>query len=62
MYEVGQRIRIVRMDDKWAGDEYAGREGTITQIGVDPYGDAYLIGTWGSLNLYPKVDIIKVIS
>jgi hypothetical protein len=49
------------MDDKWAGDEYAGREGTITQVGIDPFGDAYLVGTWGSLNLYPKVDIIKIL-
>lgn len=61
MYEVGQRIRIINMDDKWAGKEYAGKEGIITKIGVDPFGDAYLAGTWGSLTLYPKIDTIKVI-
>ncbi len=61
MYEIGDRIRIISMDDKWSGNDYAGKEGVIEYIGVDPWGDMFLRGTWGGLSVYPKIDrIIKL--
>lgn len=61
MYKIGDRIRIISMDDKWSGNDYAGKEGVIEKVGVDPWGDMFLCGTWGGLTVYPKVDkIIKL--
>ena len=61
MYKVGDKIRIISMDDKWSGNDYAGKEGVIEYIGVDPWGDMFLRGTWGGLSVYPKIDrIIKL--
>lgn len=61
MYKVGQRIRINFMDDKYSSEIYNGREGVITQVNTDPWGDIYLVGTWGGLTLYPKIDEIEII-
>ncbi len=61
MYKVGQRIRINFMNDKYSSDIYTGREGVITQVNTDPWGDIYLVGTWGGLTLYPKIDKIEII-
>ena len=61
MYEIGQRIRIINMDDKWSGKYYNGKEGIIDYIGFDPWGDTFLSGTWGSLTVYPKIDTIAII-
>lgn len=61
MYEIGDKIRIISMDDKWSGNDYAGKEGIIEYIGIDPWGDMFLRGTWGGLSVYPKIDrIIKL--
>ena len=61
MYKVGQKIRIISMDDKWSGNDYVGKEGVIEKVGVDPWGDTFLSGTWGSLTVYPKIDTIAII-
>ena len=54
MYKVGDKIRIIRMQDSWSGDLYAGREGTIEYI--DSIGQLH--GTWGGLAVIPEVDMI----
>ena len=58
MAKVGDKIRIINMDGE---PQYAGREGVIKQIGVDPYGDEYWHGTWGGCSVYPKVDTVEFI-
>ena len=58
MYEVGMKIRIINMDGE---PQYAGKEGTITKIAKDPWGDTVLYGTWGGLSVYPCKDNIEVI-
>lgn len=49
---IGKKIRIIQMEDHFAGDRYNGREGYITS--VDDMG--HLHGTWGFLALIPRVD------
>ena len=60
--KVGQRIRIVRMDDNGGNDKsaaaYNGREGEITLID----GIGQLHGTWGGLAVIPEKDEFEVIS
>ena len=55
--KVGDKIRIIRMEDELQGDKYAGREGVIEFI--DSMGQLH--GTWGGLAIIPEVDIITVI-
>ena len=59
-YKVGDRIRIVRMDDKngedWQARLYNGREGEITYIG-----GGQMHGTWGGLAVIPELDEIEKI-
>lgn len=54
MLEVGDRIRIDYMNDDYSGAKYAGREGVVTGIAKDPWGDTAIYGTWGGLALYPS--------
>ncbi len=49
---IGKKIRIIHMDDHFAGDRYNGREGVVTS--VDSMGQLH--GTWGGLALIPGVD------
>ncbi len=58
---VGKKIRILHMDDPYAGKDYDGREGVIEYVATDPFGDVYFDGTWGSLSIYPKVDSFEYI-
>ena len=55
--KVGDKIRIIRMEDELQGDKYAGCEGVIEYI--DSMGQLH--GTWGGLAIIPEVDIITVI-
>ena len=58
---VGKKIRILHMDDPYAGKDYDGREGVIEYVATDPFGDVYFDGTWGSLSVYPKVDSFEYV-
>ena len=58
MATVGDKIRIIEMMDE---PQYTGKEGVITKIDVDPWGDEFWEGTWGGLTVYPKVDKISYI-
>ena len=49
MAQVGDKIRITYMDGE---PQYEGREGVITAISKDPWGDVALYGTWGGLAVY----------
>lgn len=50
--KVGDRIRIIKLEDPYALDTYNGREGEITLID-----DAkQLHGTWGGLAVIPWED------
>lgn len=61
MYKIGDKIRIIAVDDNngddWQIRLYNGREGVITMI--DSIGQ--LFGTWGGLAINPKIDEIEVI-
>ena len=54
MYRVGQTIKIIRMQDDFAGDQYNGKTGTIEYI--DSLGQLH--GTWGGLAIIPEIDIV----
>ena len=61
MAKVGDKIRIVRMDDNngqdWQARAYNGKEGTITLI--DSIGQLH--GTWGGLAVNPECDEFTII-
>lgn len=58
-FNVGDRIKIVKMDDKDGSDVearlYNGREGTIEMI--DDAGQLH--GTWGGLAIVPEIDKVE---
>ena len=56
--KTGDLVRIIYMDGE---PDYAGKEGTITYIGTDPWGDNYLRGTWGGCSIYPRLDKFEII-
>ena len=58
MAKVGDKIRIIYM---YKEPQYAGKEGVIKKIGVDPWGDEFWHGTWGGCSVYPKVDSVEII-
>lgn len=59
---VGNRIRIIKMDDKGGKDKqataYNNREGVITKI--DDSGQLH--GTWGGLAVIPEKDVFIVLN
>ena len=55
--KVGDKIRIVKMNDDLSGIEYEGREGVIEFI--DSMGQLH--GTWGGLAIIPKIDIVQIL-
>ena len=58
-FKVGDRIKIVKMDDKDGSDVearlYDDREGTIERID----GAGQLHGTWGGLAIIPEIDNVE---
>lgn len=50
--KVGDRIRIVSLEDKYTRENYNGREGVVKFI--DDMGTMF--GTWGSLGVIPEID------
>lgn len=54
MYKVGDKIKIISMQDE---PEYSGKEGVIEHI--DDIGQLH--GTWGGCALIPEVDQFKVL-
>lgn len=62
MAKVGNKIRIIRMDDCGGKDtqarEYNGKEGVIEYI--DSIGQLH--GTWGGLAVNPQYDEFEVIN
>ena len=59
--EIGDKIRIIRLADEPYNSNYEGKEGTITQIETDPWGEKRYGGTWGGIFIYPKQDTIEII-
>ena len=58
MYKIGDRIRIIKMNDPYSGEKYINKEGTVTFI--DDIGQ--LFGTWGGLAVIPEIDEIQKIN
>lgn len=50
--KVGDRIRIIKLEDPYALDTYNGREGVVKHID----GAGQLHGTWGGLAVIPEED------
>ncbi len=55
--KVGDRIRIIRLDDPYTLDTYNGREGVVEDI--DSVGQLH--GTWGGLAVIPWEDEFIII-
>lgn len=55
--KVGDRIRIIRLDDPYTLDTYNGREGVVNDI--DSAGQLH--GTWGGLAVIPWEDEFEVL-
>ena len=58
MAKVGDTIRILSMNRE---PQYSGKEGVITNISTDPWGDQRFDGTWGGCAVYPGQDSYEVI-
>lgn len=56
--KVGDKIRITYMEGE---PQYSGREGIVTEIATDPWGDTYAEGTWGGCILYLATDSYETI-
>ena len=50
--EIGDKIKIINMNNVWAGDDYKDKEGIVTHI--DSIGQLW--GTWGGLAVIPGYD------
>lgn len=50
--KVGDKIRIIIMDDPYVSNKYTGKEGYVTNI--DDAGRLH--GTWGRLAIIPDID------
>lgn len=61
MAKIGDKIRIIRLADEPCNSNYEGKEGTITQIETDPWGEERYGGTWGGIFIYPKQDTIEIV-
>lgn len=61
MAKVGDKIRIIRMDDcngtDWQARQYNGKEGVVELID----GIGQLHGTWGGLAVNPQCDLFTVV-
>lgn len=52
MAKVGDTIKIIGMNDPYAGDRYSGKTGMVEHI--DSFGQLH--GTWGGLAFTPGED------
>lgn len=55
--KVGDKIRIIRLDDPYVLDSYNGREGVVRRI--DSLGQLH--GSWGGLAVIPEEDEFEVL-
>ena len=55
---IGDRIRIIEMGGE---PQMSGKEGIVTEIVTDPWGDICVGGTWGSLSMYPHIDTYEIL-
>lgn len=58
MVKVGDKIRIINMEGE---PQYSGKEGVVTSINRDPWGDTQIHGTWGGCCLYLGKDTFNII-
>jgi hypothetical protein len=56
MFKVGDKIRIRNMNGELI---YENKVGVITSIETDRDGEIFYRGTWGGLEVYPKLDSIE---
>lgn len=54
---IGDKIRIISLEDPYTRESYNGREGTVEYI--DDAGGIW--GTWGSLALIPEIDKFEIL-
>lgn len=60
MWNIGDKIKIVHLTDEPFNSNYEGKEGTITKIETDPWGEEILGETWGGIYLYPNEDTLEL--
>lgn len=58
MLKIGDKVRIIEMEGE---PQYSGKEGVVTCISRDPWGDTQVHGTWGGCCIYEGKDTYEVI-
>ena len=58
MIKVGDKIKIIYMEGE---PQYTGREGVVTSINKDCYGETQIHGTWGGCCVYPEKDEVQIL-
>ena len=58
MLKIGDKVRIIEMEGE---PQYSGKEGVVTFISRDPWGDTQVHGTWGGCCIYEGKDTYEVI-
>jgi len=61
MFKIGDTIKIVHLTDEPYNSNYEGKIGVITKIETGPWGDIRIGGTWGSIYIYPKIDVFETL-
>ena len=61
MVKQGDKIRIIHLTDEPYNSNYEGKEGIVTKIETDPWGEIRYGGTWGGIFIYPNQDTIEII-
>jgi hypothetical protein len=58
MIKVGDKIKIIHMEGE---PQYTNKEGIVTSINKDPWGETQIHGTWGSCCVYLEKDEVQVL-
>ena len=61
MAKIGDKIKIISLTDEPYNSNYIGKEGTITKIETDPWGEERYGGTWGGIYIYPNQDQFEIV-
>lgn len=61
MLKVGDKIRIIHLVDEPFNSNYEGKEGVVTKVGTDPWGEERVGGTWGGIYIYVNQDTYEII-
>lgn len=61
MLQVGDKIKIISLTDEPYNSNYEGKEGIVTKVETDPWGDIRVGGTWGGIYIYVYKDTYEIV-